>query len=123
MAKKNSKGSKGRFNILNELHQKLIQTATVTKKGEIKLKRTEIKTAIEAVFTEAAKHAVKGERIRFPVIGALAMKPVKARKAGKGTNPFTGEPMTIKARPESRKPRWSFNRATKEMFANPKNWR
>ena len=47
---------------------------------------------------------------------------VKARKAGQGVNPFTGEPIQIKARPASRKPRFSFARTAKETFANKKNW-
>ena len=124
MAKKTTKKKSGtRFNILAELHEKLLKTATTTRSGEVKFKRADLKNVIEKTFEEAAKRAAKGERVRFPVIGALAMKPVKARKAGKGVNPFTGEPMTIKARPESRKPRWSFPRSIKEAFGNPKNWR
>ena len=70
----------------------------------------------------AAKAAASGERIRFPVIGALVRKDVKARKSGKGVNPFTGEPMTIKARPASKKPRWSFPKSLKETFANKRYW-
>ena len=62
------------------------------------------------------------DHIRFPVIGALIRKEVKARKAGKGVNPFTGEAMEIKARPASKKPRWSFPRTLKETFANKKYW-
>ena len=46
----------------------------------------------------------------------------KARKAGKGVNPFTGEEMMIKARPATKKPRWSFPRSLKETFANKKFW-
>ena len=46
----------------------------------------------------------------------------EARKAGKGKNPFTGEEIMLKARPESRKPRWSFPRMVKETFASKKNW-
>ena len=68
------------------------------------------------------KAAAAGERVRFPVIGALARKDVKARKAGKGVNPFTGEAMMIKARPASKKPRWSFPKAVKEIYANKRNW-
>ena len=65
---------------------------------------------------------VDGERVRFPVIGALVRKEVKARKAGKGVNPFTGEAMDIKARPATKKPRWSFPRTLKETFSNKKHW-
>ncbi len=55
-------------------------------------------------------------------IGALVRKEVKARKAGKGVNPFTGEAIDVKARPASKKPRWSFPKSLKETFANKRNW-
>ncbi len=111
-----------KFSVLNQIHEGLLQSAEVTRKGEIRIKRTELKKLIESTFTEGAKRAASGERIRFPVIGSLIRKEVKARKSGKGTNPFTGEPMEIKARPASKKPRWSFPRTLKETFANKKNW-
>ena len=66
--------------------------------------------------------AAGGERVRFPVIGALVRKEVKARKSGKGVNPFTGEAMEIKARPATKKPRWSFPRSLKDTFANKRHW-
>jgi hypothetical protein len=31
--------------------------------------------------------------------------------------------MMIKARPESKKPRWSFPRSLKEVFSNKRNWK
>jgi nucleoid DNA-binding protein len=56
------------------------------------------------------------------VLGALVRKDVPARDAGRGKNPFTGEEIDIKARPATKKPRWSFSRGIKEMFADKKNW-
>lgn len=120
MAKK--KASSGKFNFIGQLHEKVLQTAEVTKKGDLRIKRSELKKVIEETFTEAAKRAASGERVRFPIIGALVRKDVQARKAGKGTNPFTGEPMDIKARPATKKPRWSFPRSLKDTFASKKNW-
>ena len=117
MAKKTAK-----YNFLGQMHEKLLQVAEVTKKGELRIKRSELKKAIEDTFSEGVKRAASGERVRFPVIGAIVRKDVKARKAGKGKNPFTGEDMTIKARPASKKPRWSFPRSLKETFANKRNW-
>ena len=35
---------------------------------------------------------------------------------------FTGEAIDIKARPASKKPRWSFPRSLKDTFADKKNW-
>jgi nucleoid DNA-binding protein len=117
MAKKKTK-----FNIINEIHEGLLKTAQVTRNGTVRMKRSDVKTLIETTFATAAKHAAQGDRVRFPVIGALVRKDVQARKGGKGTNPFTGEPMTIKARPATKKPRWSFPKSLRETFASKKNW-
>ena len=118
MAKKVTK-----FNFVAQLHEGLVKVAEVTRKGEVRIKRTDVKALIESTFETAMKHAAKGERVRFPVIGALVRKEVAARKGGvKTTNPFTGEPMTTKARPATKKPRWSFPRSLKDTFANKKHW-
>lgn len=112
----------GKFSVINNLHEAILSIATASKNGQIKLKRSELKNAIENTFMNGAKKAASGERIRFPVIGVLARRDVKPRKAGKGVNPFTGEEIMVKARPESKKPRWSFPKATKEIFADKKHW-
>ena len=117
MAKK-----KAKFSFINEIHDGLIKVATVSRSGEVKIKRTDIKAVIEGAFMNGSKAAAGGERARFPVIGTLVRKEVKARKSGKGVNPFTGEPMEIKARPASKKPRWSFPRSLKDVFSNKKHW-
>jgi nucleoid DNA-binding protein len=117
MAKK-----KAKYSFINEVYESVLGSAEVTRKGEVRLKRADVKAAIENAFTNGAKAAASGERVRFPVIGALVRKEVKARKAGKGVNPFTGEAMEIKARPASKKPRWSFPRSLKDTFANKRNW-
>ena len=114
------KGTK--FSLINDLHEAILMIAETSKNGAIKLKRSELKNAIENTFMNGAKMAATGQRVRFPVIGVLARRDVKARKAGKGLNPFTGEEIMVKARPESKKPRWSFPKATKEIFANKKYW-
>jgi len=117
MAKK-----KAKFSFINELHEGVMKAASVTRKGEIKIKRSELKAALENAMNNGAKAAAGGERVRFPIIGTLIRKEVKARKSGKGVNPFTGEPMEIKARPATKKPRWSFPRSLKETFANKRFW-
>jgi nucleoid DNA-binding protein len=111
-----------KFNLIGQLHGKVLETAEVTRKGELRIKRTELKKVIEETFGDAIKRAASGERIRFPVIGAIVRKDIRPRKAGKGTNPFTGEAMEIKARAASKKPRWSFPKTLKETFSNKKNW-
>ena len=117
MAKKKSK-----YSFINEVYEGVLQTAEVTRKGQVRVKRSELKGLLENAFMNGAKAAASGERVRFPVIGALVRKEVKARKAGKGVNPFTGAPMEIKARPATKKPRWSFPRSLKDTFANKRNW-
>lgn len=117
MAKKKTK-----FSFINELHENVLKAAQVTRKGEIRIKRSDLKAALENSFNTGAKAAAAGERVRFPIIGTLVRKEVKARKSGKGVNPFTGEPMEIKARPATKKPRWSFPRSLKETFANKRFW-
>lgn len=117
MAKKKTK-----YSFINEVAESVTKAAQVTRKGEVRIKRADLKAAIENAFINGAKAAASGERVRFPVIGALVRKEVKARKSGKGVNPFTGEPMEIKARPATKKPRWSFPRGLKDTFANKRNW-
>lgn len=123
-AKKAAKTAKksNKFSLINELHEAILTIAATGKNGQIKLKRAELKNTLENTFNTAAKMAAAGQRVRFPVIGVLARRDVKARKAGKGKNPFTGEEIMIKARPESKKPRWSFPKVMKETFANKKYW-
>ena len=118
MAKKKS----AKYSFINEIYESVLGLAAVTRQGKVRLKRADVKTAIENAFNNGAKAAAGGERVRFPVIGALVRKEVKARKAGKGVNPFTGEPMDIKARPATKKPRWSFPRTLKDTFSNKKHW-
>ncbi len=126
-AKKTTKVTKsakkgGKFSMINELHEAILVIASAGKNGQVKMKRSELKSALESTFMNGAKKAASGERVRFPIIGVLARRDVKARKAGKGVNPFTGEEITVKARPESKKPRWSFPKNMKETFADKKNW-
>src|SRR6476620_3560637 len=99
MAKKKS----NKYSFINELHDTITKAATVTRSGEVRIKRSDMKMAIENAFMNGAKASAGGERVRFPVIGALVRKEVKARKAGKGINPFNKEPMEMKARPASKK--------------------
>lgn len=97
---------------VTQLHQRLEKRVV-----NGRLKRTDLNRAVTEVFEQAVRTGASGQRVRFPVIGSLAWREVKARKAGWGTNPFTRQPMQIKARPASRKPRWSFPKAVREAYA------
>jgi nucleoid DNA-binding protein len=116
------KAAKKKYSFINELYEGVMGITEVAKNGTVKIKRSELKELVETTFNKGAKLAAGGERIRFPVIGALARREVKARKAGKGVNPFTGEAIEVKARPASKKPRWSFPKTLKDTFADKKNW-
>ncbi len=118
MAKKKS----NKFSFVNELNTRLTTAVSVTRAGAARIKTTDLRKALEETFNDAARAAASGERVRFPIIGALVRRDVPARKGGKGVNPFTGEPMMIKARPASKKPRWSFPKTLRETFANKKHW-
>lgn len=114
--------AKKKFSFVDELQTRLLRTITVTRKGEARVKRSDLRAALEETFAIGVKAGASGERVRFPVIGTLARKDVKPRKAGKGKNPFTGEEIMLKARPASKKPRWSFPRSVKDTYANKRNW-
>jgi DNA-binding protein HU-beta len=47
-------------------------------------------------------------------LGRLKMSYKAATKAKKGTNPFTGEPATFKAKPATVQPRFTASKALKE---------
>ncbi len=113
---------KTKFHFINTLHEQVLKIASTTKKGDVRIKRADLKKTLEDTFALGAKAAASGERVRFPIVGTLVRKDVAARKAGKGKNPFTGEEIMIKARPASKKPRWSFPKLLKETFSNKKFW-
>ncbi len=118
-----AKNNNQRYSLLDDLHQKLLEKIKVNSKGKVELKKSDLKLVLEEVFTNVSKEAVRGNKVRFPVIGSLMMKVVPARKAGKQKNPFTGEMVNVPARPESRKPKWSFPKTLKDFFADKKNWK
>ncbi len=99
------------------LHERLEKKSAANGRGNGKIRRSDLRQAVEEVFEHAVACGAGGQRVRFPVIGALAWREVKARRAGMGKNPFTGEAMMLKARPASRKPRWSFPKSVRETFA------
>ena len=48
-------------------------------------------------------------------LGRLKMRYKAATKARKGTNPFTGEPTTFKAKPATLQPRFTAGKALKDQ--------
>jgi len=70
----------------------------LTDKGH-KVKKSDLSWAVKDAFQAAVAAGARGMRVRFPEIGAMASRDVKARKAGKGV-----------------KPRWSFAKAVREAY-------
>ena len=50
-------------------------------------------------------------------LGRIKMRYKDASKARKGNNPFTGEPMTFKAKPATLQPRFTAGKALKDEAA------
>ncbi len=65
-------------------------------------KRT-VAAVLDAMEEVVTNHVRAGQSVSIrPGFIKVSRKDVKARKARKGTNPFTGEPTTFKARPASK---------------------
>ena len=64
----------------------------------------------------ALKDAKKTKPGSVPLghLGRLKMRHKKATKSRKGTNPFTGEPATFKAKPATLQPRFTAGKALKD---------
>lgn len=123
ISKKSTSNVSSKYVFIDSVLAGVLETATTNKKGEVVLKKAELKAVLEASFLEAGKAAARGEKVRLPVIGTLMMKDVPARKAGKVMNRFSGEMVDQAARPASRKPRFSFPKSLKDLFAEKKNWK
>jgi len=84
------------------------------------LTRRQVASVFEALAGEIKRDISKraGGNI-FKVPGLMNIKVVNkpATKARQGTNPFTGEPMTFKAKPASRKVRILATKALKDIVA------
>jgi DNA-binding protein HU-beta len=79
------------------------------------LSRKQVSEVFESLNT-IIKKSLKGSGL-FTLPGLCKMKVVKkpATKAREGTNPFTGEKMTFKAKPASKKVRIGALKGLKEL--------
>ncbi|MCG8543151.1 MAG: HU family DNA-binding protein, partial [Alphaproteobacteria bacterium] len=69
------------------------------------------------VITQLALQDTKKSRpgsVPLGHLGRLKMRYKGATKARKGTNPFTGEPTTFKAKPATLQPRFTAGKALKD---------
>ncbi len=75
---------------------------------------------LEVLWPVVSELALKDTKKRTPGsvplghLGRLKMRYKAATKARKGTNPFTGEPTTFKAKPATLQPRFTAGKALKD---------
>src|SRR5438105_4053305 len=92
---------------------KIDKVSSIYKKSElittlaehIEVTNKQVKSFLDGLSSIIMGHIKKGAvgRFVFPGMFKVLVKDVPARKARKGTNPFTGEATTFKARPASKK--------------------
>ena len=111
-----------KYSFIDDVHERMLEIAEVGRNGEVKIKRTDLKVALEGAFESAVILSAGGDRVRFPVIGTLIRKDVAARKAEMKFMPMLGREAMVSARPASKKPRWSFPKAVREIFSTKKYW-
>jgi nucleoid DNA-binding protein len=85
--------------------------------------RRDASKLLDALWPVVAELALKDTKKSAPGsvplghLGRLKMRYKAATKARKGTNPFTGEPTTFKAKPATLQPRFTPGKALKEEAA------
>jgi len=67
--------------------------------NENELTKAAVKGVLESLAATAYKEIKKNGVFTVPGLAKLVVIKKPATKARKGTNPFTGEPMTFKAKP------------------------
>lgn len=85
--------------------------------------RRDASRILDALWPVVADLALKDSKKKTPGsvplgnLGRLKMRYKAATKARKGTNPFTGEPMTFKAKPATLQPRFTAAKMLKDAAA------
>lgn len=80
------------------------------------LSKKDVKAVLDSYFEVLQAGLQKGHRIPVGTLGKLYIHTKPASPERQGTNPATGQPMTIKAKPESKVPKFRFNKAFKETI-------
>ena len=83
--------------------------------------RRDANNLLDLLWPVVSNLALKDTKKRTPDsvplgnLGRLKMRYKQATKSRKGTNPFTGEPATFKAKPATLQPRFTAAKALKEQ--------
>jgi len=95
-------------------------TKALGKEWGVKFSRRDASKLLDALWPVVADLALKDTKKAQPgsvplgSLGRLKMRYKEATKARKGTNPFTGQPTTFKAKPASVQPRFTASKALKD---------
>jgi nucleoid DNA-binding protein len=93
---------------------------TLGEDWETQFSRRDANRLMDLLWPVVAELALKDTKKSAPgsvplgQLGRLKMNYKAATKARKGTNPFTGEPTTFKAKPATVQPRFTASKALKE---------
>lgn len=93
------------------------------KKWDYEFSRRDASQFLDALWPVVSALALKDTKKTIPGsvplgnLGRLKMRFKPATKARKGTNPFTGEPTTFKAKPATLQPRFTPGKALKDEAA------
>jgi len=88
-----------------------------------KFSRRDASNLLDALWPVVSELALKDTKKKTPGsvplghLGRIKMRYKEATKARKGTNPFTGEPTTFKAKPATLQPRFTPGKALKDEAA------
>ncbi len=78
------------------------------------IKNTQVKDMFDALAALAAKELRAGGTFTIPGLVKITRVNTPAKAARKGTNPFTKEPMTFKAKPAGKKLKVTAIKALKD---------
>ena len=87
---------------------------------ENNLSKKDMKKIYENVFEVIAKGVLNGAKVPVGQFGKIHVKVRPATKARPGRNPLTGEEITIKAKPSTKVPKFTFSKAFKESCLKAK---
>ncbi len=95
-------------------------TAELGEEWGCEFSRRDANRMLNALWPVVTELALKDTKKRTPGsvplghLGRLKMRYKAATKSRKGTNPFTGEPTTFKAKPATLQPRFTAGKALKD---------
>jgi nucleoid DNA-binding protein len=95
-------------------------TAELGADWDCEFSRSDANKILNVLWPVVADLALKDTKKKTPGsvplghLGRLKMRYKQATKARRGTNPFTGEPATFKAKPATLQPRFTAGKALKD---------